>query len=146
MSWSSTWDKQCEDDFNSWIDTDPDQRLLDACADIFAILREGYQKNGPNPGSPVHHAVRSFDERKIKIYGHSLCGGEISLYVGIFGRDIHVLIFGPSEKYTALDLAKERAERWVPSSFDSTSLIGQVTPHERPAKKNNPVVKKTDKK
>jgi len=115
MEWTSTWDEQCEADYYRWIEANPKPSELEACAELFAILAKGYEVSGPDISTPEHSAIRTCDQATVEIYGHIRCSGKISLFVGVYQRDIRVLVLGPSNKYKTLELAKVRAENWNPA-------------------------------
>lgn len=112
MPYTVTWDPDSKAEFQQWRQSDAADTATLACVvRLMTALVDGIAYDGPDPSANPHPAWRARDGANVAVY----ClveDRDVVRCFGLCGDALRLLVIGPFNSGTVLDLALERAERW----------------------------------
>lgn len=112
MPYTVTWDPDSKAEFRHWRQSGAADTATLACVvRLMTALVEGIAIDGPDPSATPHMVRRARDGADVAVYCHVEERAVVRCF-GLCGDDLRLLVIGPFNSGTVLDLALERAERW----------------------------------
>ncbi len=113
-SWDCSWDYECEVEFETWI-KDPNKLTvaeLNEVGNLFAILKEGLEVDGPEDRSQCQSVTR-VDGNEVAVHCY-VRRRTLVMCVGFCRktRQMRVVIFGKCKPSEVWRKAKHRITRW----------------------------------